>query len=337
MERAQSRPGRRIVALRPCRRARLMQDRAVTALAGAFVAVLLSALLAAGAVLAQEKDLDTPYVQTPQTVVDKMLEIAKIHADDYVIDLGSGDGRMVITAASRYGARGFGVDLDRRLVDLANRNAVKAGVAKRAVFYERDLFQTDVSPATVLTLYLLPDVNLAIRSRLLATLRPGTRIVSHDYGFGDWTPDLQLEMPAPGKTVGIAQKSKVFHWVVPGVAAGKWRWQLQREGRSEDHELTLDQNFQKLRGTLNVGGRPTKVENFSLVGEQLSFAAVVNGGAGPMRYDFSGRIFNNALTGTVRVSRGEKPSGQPQELAWNATRTQIWDPLHVVQASQPPK
>src|SRR5258706_3240471 len=187
-----------------------------------------------------------------------MLELARIGPDDYVIDLGSGDGRMVITAATRYGARGFGVDLDRRLVELSNRNAAKAGVAKRAAFYERDLFQTDVSPASVLTLYLLPDVNLAIRSRLLTTLKPGTRIVSHDYGFGEWTPDTQLEMAAPGKTVGVGQRSKVLYWVVPGVAAGRWRWQLQREGKPEDFELALDQNFQKLQGTLAVGGRPAK-------------------------------------------------------------------------------
>jgi Methyltransferase domain len=309
-----------------------MRNRIGTALAGAFLCAVLSALPATGPAFAQEKDLDTPYVQTPQVVVDKMLELAKIHADDYVIDLGSGDGRMVITAATRYGARGFGVDLDRRLVELANRNAQKAGVARRAMFYERDLFLTDVSAASVLTLYLLPDVNLAIRSRLLATLRPGTRIVSHDYGFGEWTPDLQLEMAAPGKTVGVGQKSKVFYWVVPGIAAGKWRWQLQREGRPEDYELSLDQNFQKLQGTLAVGGRPAKLENPVLTGEQFSFSAVLEGG---LRCDFSGRIFNNAITGTAR--RSEKPGGPAQELAWNATRTQIWDPRHVVEASQPAK
>jgi len=335
MERAPSRLCRRIVAYRLCRR--LMLNSPGTALARPLLTALLSALLAAGAVFAQEKDLDTPYVQTPQNVVDKMLEIAKIGPDDYVIDLGSGDGRMVITAATRYGARGFGVDLDRRLVELSNRNAAKAGVAKRAVFYERNLFETDVSAATVLSIYLLPDVNLAIRSRLLATLRPGTRIVSHDYHFGEWPPDLQLEMPAPGKKVGIGEKSKVFYWMVPGTAAGKWRWQLQRDGKPEDHELSLDQNFQKLQGTLAVSGRPAKLEGLALAGEQLSFAALVDGGAGAVRYEFSGRIFNNALTGTVRVSRGEKPGAQAQELAWNATRTQIWDPRHVVLASQPAK
>ena len=205
-----------------------------------------------------------------------MLEVAKIGADDYVIDLGSGDGRMVITAANAL-----------RRARLRGGSGPPAGGAgepqcrrrpasrDRAVFYERDLFLTDVSAASVLTIYLLPDVNLAIRSRLLATLRPGTRIVSHDYDFGEWPPDLQLEMAAPGKTVGVGQKSKVFYWVVPGIAAGKWRWQLQRDGRPEDYELALDQNFQKLQGTLAVGGRPAKLENAVLTGEQFSFSAVL--------------------------------------------------------------
>ncbi|HKA42741.1 MAG TPA: methyltransferase domain-containing protein [Burkholderiales bacterium] len=282
-----------------------------------------------GAMRAQEKDLDTPYVQTPQNVVDRMLEIARIGPDDYVIDLGSGDGRMVITAASRYGARGFGVDLDGRLVELSNRNAARAGVAKRVTFYQRDLFETDVSAATVLTLYLLPDVNLAIRSRLLATLKPGTRIVSHDYDFGDWPPDLQLEMPAPGKKVGIGQRSKVFHWVVPGVAAGKWRWQLQRDGRAEDYELSLEQNFQKLSGKLVVGGHPAKLENPVLTGEQITFTANVGEGAGATRYEFTGRIYNHAISGTARANPGESKGGAGQEQAWNATRTQIWDPRHL--------
>ena len=166
---------------------------------------------------------DTPYVQTPQNVVDKMLEIARVKSGDYVIDLGSGDGRMVITAAKRYGARGFGVDLDRRLVKLSNVNAARAGVARRAVFYHRDLHATDVSPASVLTIYLLPEVNLMIRHRLLATLKPGSRIVSHDYDMGEWPPDFQMELAAPGKTVGIGQRSKIFYWMVPGRAAGRWR------------------------------------------------------------------------------------------------------------------
>jgi len=283
------------------------------------------ACLAAGAAFAQEKDLDTPYVQTPQNVVDKMLEIAKVRSDDYVIDLGSGDGRMVITAARKYGARGFGVDLDQRLVKLSNAHAAKAGVAKRAVFYARDLFDTDVSPATVLTLYLLPDVNLAIRARLLATLKPGTRIVSHDYDMGEWPPDFQMELAAPGKTVGVGQRSKIFYWMVPGRASGRWRWSLPVGGRGEEFELALKQNFQKLEGTLGIAGRAARLEDAALEGERIRFAAATGEGASRTRYEFTGRIINHAIEGTARVTRG----GQATELAWSAARVEIWEPRHV--------
>ena len=186
-------------------------------------------LALAAAVMAQDFG-DTPYVQTPQNVVDAMLKTAKVTAKDYVIDLGSGDGRLVITAAKRHGARGFGVDLDKRLVQLANENAAKAGVADRAKFYARDLFETDLSPASVITIYLLPEVNLMARSKLLA-LAPGTRIVSHDYGIGDWLPDAEFEMDAPGKPVGRSQKSKVLYWVVPDQVAGRWLWQIDDGGK----------------------------------------------------------------------------------------------------------
>ena len=294
--------------------------------------VLFAACLAAGAAHAQEKDLDTPYVQTPQNVVERMLEIAKVGSRDYVIDLGSGDGRMVITAAKKHGARGFGVDLDRRLVESSNASAARAGVSSRAVFYARDLFDTDVSPATVLTLYLLPDVNLAIRSRLLATLKPGTRIVSHDYGMGEWPPDFQTELAAPGKTVGVAQRSTIYYWVVPAHAAGRWRWRLELDRGAEDFVLALDQIFQKLEGRLDAAGYSVRIEGVALTGENIEFAATVGAGAVAARYEFSGRIVSHAIEGTVRINRG----GQERKLAWSAARTELWDPRHAIQAVAQP-
>src|SRR6478609_4796835 len=170
----------------------------------AFGAPALGALLMMALLIATDRAQDygdTPDVQTPQNVVDKMLEVAKVGPQDYVIDLGSGDGRLVITAAKKHGARGFGVDLDRRLVVLSNRLAAKAGVADRAVFYERDIYQTDLSPASVVTIYLLPEVNLMMRPILLSTLKPGTRVVSHDYDMGEWPPEQSFVMDAPGKPV----------------------------------------------------------------------------------------------------------------------------------------
>jgi len=278
------------------------------------------ACLAAAPAAAQDWG-DTPYVQTPQNVVDAMLEIAKVGPGDYVIDLGSGDGRMVITAAKKYGARGFGVDLDRKLVALANRNASRAGVANRAVFYQRDLHATDVGAATVMSIYLLPEVNLMIRTRLLATLKPGARIVSHDYGMGEWKPDFFTELDAPGKTVGVGERSKIYYWMVPGRAAGRWVWRLAGDGKPAEFELALQQNFQAIDGTLKTGGSTVRVENARLAGEDIAFSAAVGGA----RYEFSGRINSHAIEGKARILRG----AETRELPWSATRTEIWDPRHA--------
>ena len=270
-------------------------------------------LMAPALVSAQDYG-DTPYVQTPQVVVDKMLEMAKVTAKDYLIDLGSGDGRLIITAAKKYGARGFGVDLNKTLVTLANRNAAKAGVANKAVFYERDLHETEITKADVLTIYLLPEVNLMVRPRILA-LKPGTRLVSHDYGFGEWPPDVEITMDAPGKPVGRDQKSKVMFWVVPTRAAGKWVWSGSGAGTGQVYELQLDQVFQKITGTMALAGRSAKIENAVLTGEQISFAATLPEGGKPVRFEFSGKVINNAIAGEIRRA------GAPE--AWNATRTEL--------------
>lgn len=261
---------------------------------------------------------DTPYVQTPQNVVDRMLETAKVTKRDFVIDLGSGDGRMVITAAKKLGARGFGVDLDNRLVKLANDNARKAGVADRAKFYARDLFATDLSPASVITIYLLPEVNLMARAKLLA-LAPGTRIVSHDYGIGDWTPDVEFEMDAPGKPVGRSQKSKVLFWVVPDGVAGRWVWPLSIGGKSRQIEATVKQNYQKLNVVATLDGKPVVVERAQLSGRNVDLTLVVPE-LGKVVY--SGRRVNQALEGEMRAGGG-KPA------AWNAVRVEMREPDHV--------
>jgi len=260
---------------------------------------------------------DTPYVQTPQPVVDAMLETAKVGRNDYVIDLGSGDGRMVITAAKKRGARGFGVDLDKRLVALANANARKAGVADRAKFYARDLFETDLSPASVLTIYLLPEVNLMTRGRILA-LKPGTRVVSHDYGMGDWPPDLEYEMDAPGKSVGRNQRSKVLYWVVPDRMAGRWLWPVTVDGRKLSVELLLKQNYQKLEATATLDGRALPVESATMSGTRLD---VVLNIPGLGRSSFSGTRINQALDGEMVAGGTKSP--------WSAVRTEIIDPVHV--------
>lgn len=260
---------------------------------------------------------DTPYVQTPQVVVDAMLETAKVTQSDYVIDLGSGDGRMVITAAKKIGARGFGVDLDKRLVNLANNNARKAGVSDRAKFYARDLFETDLSPASVITIYLLPEVNLMARAKLLA-LAPGTRIVSHDYGIGDWMPDREFEMDAPGKPVGRSQKSKVLFWVVPDKVAGRWVWPVTVGGQKQQVELALKQNFQKLEATAKLDGRTVVVDEAKLTGRQVDVTLTLPELG---KVQFSGLRINQALEGEMRVAGNPAP--------WSAVRVEILDPDHV--------
>jgi SAM-dependent methyltransferase len=174
-----------------------------------------AALAGARPVLAQSalmyEELDTPFVTTPQNVVDTMLELARVGPGDTLLDLGSGDGRIVITAAQRFGIRGTGIEIDPRLVARARDNAKKAGVADRATFLEQDLFATDLTQASVITIYLLPAVNLKLRPALMR-LNPGTRIVSHDWAMGDWKPDRTLTVAAPGKTVGLNKSSDLFLW-----------------------------------------------------------------------------------------------------------------------------
>lgn len=153
----------------------------------------------------QERPKDVPYVPTPQTVVNAMLELAQVNENDVLYDLGSGDGRIPITAAQKYGTRGVGVDIDPERIQEANANAKKAEVTDKVKFVQQDLFQTDFSEATVVTLYLLPDVNLKLRPKL-QQLKPGTRIVSHSFDMGDWAPQQTVQVPGGGT---------IYLWVIP--------------------------------------------------------------------------------------------------------------------------
>jgi len=272
------------------------------------------ALLGAVALPLPAQDFgDTPYVQTPANVVKAMLETAKVGPKDFVVDLGSGDGRMVIMAAKEYGARGFGVDHDSRLVQLANANAAKEGVADRAVFYARDLYKTDVHRATVLSLYLLPEVNLMVRPKLFRELKPGTRIVSHDYDFGEWRPDAQFTLDAPGKPVGRDQVSKVLYWVVPANVSGDWSASLRFPGKPQELSLKLGQKFQDAEGTLEANGTRVPLEDVKLTGAQLSFKAKLPGADGSV-YQFSGRVAGDSIEG------GVKADPTARAVAWKARR-----------------
>jgi len=180
-----------------------MQRRHYLAVLSAFVAVVATAQTAT--VEPPAVRLDVPFVPTPEEVVAQMIKLAKVTKNDVIYDLGSGDGRIVIAAVKQSGARGVGVDIDPRRIEEANENATKAGVADRVKFVQQDLFKADIRPATVVTLYLLPDINLKLLPKLLAELRPGTRIVSHNFHMGDWKPQ---------QTVQVGNHT-VFYWEVP--------------------------------------------------------------------------------------------------------------------------
>ena len=275
-------------------------------------ALLLAAALAPGARAAGPS---VPYVPTPQTVVERMLEIAKVTTGDYLIDLGSGDGRIVVTAAKKHGARGFGVDLNPERIKESNENARKAGVTDKVSFQQRDLFETDLSDATVITLYLLPRVNMDLRPKLLA-LKPGTRIVSHDFSMEDWKADTHLTVDAEGKYGDTGAKSDIYFWVIPARVGGTWQWQLTMAGKPQAYELALDQKFQMVTGSARVNGQPAKLQGVTLRGGEIRvvFTAEINGSA--VKHEFTGKVEGDAINGSVSLS-----GARLQSLSdWNARR-----------------
>ena len=208
------------------------------------VGAIAAVLCLAGAAWAQD---EVPFITTPDQVTLAMLELAAVGPADHVIDLGSGDGRIVITAARRFGARGLGVEIVPELVKKSRELARAAGVQERVEFREQDLFATDLGRASVVTMYLLPAVNLQLRPRLLA-LAPGTRVVSHDWDMGDWLPDRSLVVDVPDKVVGKEKVSRIHLWVVPVVAVGTWC--------AAGSRLEITQRFQTFSATLSAAASP---------------------------------------------------------------------------------
>lgn len=275
------------------------------------ISSLVAACVASTSVFGQAADV--PYVATPVNVVEAMLDIAKVGPKDFLIDLGSGDGRIVITAAKKYGARGFGVDLDGALVSEARREAARQGVADRVEFHARNLFITDIDQATVLTSYLFTQVNLQLRPRIFSELKPGTRVVSHEFDFGDWKPDAQVRVPVPDKPYG-PPSSNVYLWIVPANAAGRWQWRMQAEGAAVEWDIALEQTFQMLKGSARALGRPARVESATLRGDEIALrlAAQVNGRE--LRQELTGRISGDTIRGTARVP------GASTAAEWHAIR-----------------
>ena len=264
-------------------------------------------VLAVQPVFAQESpvQLEVPYVATPQVTVDEMLRLASVGPQDFVLDLGSGDGRIVITAAGKFGARGLGVDLDWRLVLQGEENARQAGVADRVRFLEQDLFKTDLGQATVITAYLLPFVMLRLRPALLE-LKPGTRIVSHDFDFGDWRPDQKTSI-----------RKNVFLWIVPARAAGRWQARLELPPVERLLELELSQRYQEVSGHARLNGVPSQVWEMKLVGDRLSFVVVDSTDReNEASFYFDGRVSGDVIEGELTRGVGAGRS----VTRWRAVR-----------------
>lgn len=233
---------------------------------------------------------DAPFVPSPRAIVEEMLRLAAPGPRDTVADLGSGDGRLVIAAAKLFGARGIGVERDARLVAQSRAAAAAAGVGDRVEFLQQDLFATDLSAATVVTLYLTPNLNLRLRPALLR-LRPGTRIVSHASGMGDWQPDRRTSL---GKDVML--------WVVPAEIAGRWRSRVGLDA-GRQLELSIAQRFQALEVEARLDGRPARAWEAGLAGDRVSLVVVEDRRDAPGLY-LEGRVSGRAIEGTVAEGVG---------------------------------
>ena len=252
-----------------------------------------------------QQRFDVPYVPTRQVVVDEMLRLAGVGPGDFLIDLGSGDGRIVITAAREFGIRALGLDIDPQRVAEARDNAVKAGVADRVEFRQENIFNADFSRASVVTLYLLPAVNLRLRPKLLDELRPGTRVVSHDFHMDDWEPDRTLVV---GKTL--------YLWTIPAQVTGTWT--VTVGGRRFD--LALRQRFQKLEGFARIGERRALLWEGRLEGERVAFTLIEGEGDGDgteRAHRYEGRAEGDTIAGQVSVGVGRSQ----RRLAFKAERS----------------
>jgi hypothetical protein len=243
-----------------------------------------------------------PYVPSPQSVVSDMLRYADVGPNDFLIDLGSGDGRIVLTAAKVFGARGFGVEIKEELVKRANEAAHREGLTDRVKFMKQDLFKTDISQATVVTMYLLPDTVVLLKDKFLSELRPGTRIVSHDYPLTGWLPenfrqfDLEAKVPISGVTTTI-----IYLYVVPAKVEGNWRVSLPASLSKQPATLRLNQQISRISGSVRLDGAEVLLEEAKLSGEKIRFK--LSGRKG----EFSGQVRGPAMEGLFESGGTKSP------------------------------
>jgi precorrin-6B methylase 2 len=264
--------------------------------------IVLAAVAAtfATAASAQQKDYqphvgqqgkDVVWVPTPDEVVERMLNMAQTKPEDYVIDLGAGDGKIAIAAAKKFGARSLGIEYNPDMAAHAQRNASAAGVLGRAQIQQGDIFVTDFTQATVLTMYLLPSLNMKLRPQILA-LKPGTRVVAHAFNMEDWEPDETSDIDG----------RRTFLWIVPATVGGPWNLELSSEGATEKLSLSFEQHFQKIAGSAQLGQVHAGLRDAHLSGFTISFAYVDGKG---VRRDFTGRVVGTQMEGGFRTDTGK--------------------------------
>ncbi len=291
-----------------------MSTRTVRTRLAKIIAFCLGSLLACPA-LGQTKPvkLDVPYVPTNTNAVEAMLKLAKVTPEDYVFDLGCGDGRIVIAAAKDFKARGFGVDLDPKRISESNDNAAKAGVTDRVKFKLEDIMVTDVYEASVVALFLLDSVNLRLRPRLLAQLKPGARVVSNSFHMADWKPDKTIR-------VTDAYNGSIHLWIVPAPAGGVWTWKTKTAEGEIANSLDLRQQFQVLTGSVRFPqGGEVPIANASLVGKQIAFTASPRIGDKEVEIAYEGTVEGDSIKGTQKWASGPSAGTYP----WTATRQRV--------------
>jgi len=262
-------------------------------------------LAAVAADLKPSKDAG-PYVPSPQSVVADMLKVADVGAKDFVIDLGSGDGRIVLTAAKVFGAQGFGVEIKDELVKKSNEAAKNEGLADRVKFVKQDLFKTDISQATVLTMYLLPDTVNLLKDKLLAELKPGTRIISHDYPLTGWIPEKYVQMDLEDKVqISGVTTTLIYMYVVPANVGGSWSAKMPPAVSRQSASLQLRQQLTRVSGSAKLDGREVPLEDVKLSGTRLSFRMTGRKG------EFSGEVKGNSIEGVFDTGSQKTP--------WSAT------------------
>ncbi|MCA3069381.1 MAG: methyltransferase domain-containing protein [Rhodocyclaceae bacterium] len=264
--------------------------------------------LCSGAAVAQERF--SLFVPSAQPTVERLVKLARIQENDVVVDLGSGDGRIVLTAArDNPKVRGWGVDINENLVRQSNEAAKKQGVADRIQFFHRNVFDADIRDVTVINMWLFPELMRLLRPKILAEARPGTRVLTHLFDMGSWQAD-EWDKEA-GSAVGL--------WIVPAKVEGNWSWQYTLNGIPFSHDAILEQRFQMAEGVTRAGNRRGVLQNVKLRGEDFSFSLEMTlDGVGLTRHDFAGKVSGDQIKGTVKIGM---PDGKNVELPWTARRT----------------